>query len=444
MKCNNLKLYRKIKSYVKFALKIANREIYDSSKSTGYSEFNSFPFFLIEGQLINSREYDACIKALKDDISVVSHLDVMVGIHIRRNRSPTLENLMFSLPMMGAYKNSCIFNEEHFNREYIEFERLFYEEELNYEVIVPLHGVTIKKLFKLEPDLEFCQVNQCDLSSLLKKESVTQHLEVERYLWAIKTAYKLPKVVGDGKQSDFEESRKNAACRERVNDKIEKVLMCLRVFGITNIYPTSIIHRTKPWLFHDVQQFPVRYFPSFQFQVDYGSFGEDLIKFWKVFSSEKVSNRKFILIAAKRFSYAHERHHWEDKIIDLLIAAEAVLLSDGNKGELNYRLSLRAALLIGQDFESRKVVFDDLKLAYDLRSGLVHGGDAKSALKNIKKNEVSTFGDENKINTFVFRIQEYIRIIIVKMIYKAYKSNEGNGLVDWEGLIFEEKVNTGA
>lgn len=58
--------------------------------------------------------------------------------------------------------------------------------------------------------------------------------------------------------------------------------------------------------------------------------------------SEGIEKRKFLDVAIRRFGYAHERPRLEDKIIDLIIGAEALFLSDYSKdsyfGEIRYRL----------------------------------------------------------------------------------------------------------
>jgi hypothetical protein len=73
-----------------------------------------------------------------------------------------------------------------------------------------------------------------------------------------------------------------------------------------------------------------------------------------MFGAKGVTDRRFIGIAARRFSFAHERYNWQDKIIDLLIAAEALFFCDqGEKSELTYRLCLRASFFLSNDGKER-------------------------------------------------------------------------------------------
>lgn len=61
-----------------------------------------------------------------------------------------------------------------------------------------------------------------------------------------------------------------------------------------------------------------------------------------------------------------------------MIAAEALFLSDlgssTDRGELKYRLALRAAHFIEAADLTRRQVFEHMKRAYDVRSAIAHGG----------------------------------------------------------------------
>lgn len=56
------------------------------------------------------------------------------------------------------------------------------------------------------------------------------------------------------------------------------------------------------------------------------------------------------------------------------IALEALLLSDGTTAELNYRLRLRLAHLLGKTTDDRRAIYDAVGKLYDVRSKIVHSG----------------------------------------------------------------------
>ena len=64
----------------------------------------------------------------------------------------------------------------------------------------------------------------------------------------------------------------------------------------------------------------------------------------------------------------------EDKFLYSVIALESILLPDGS-GELNFRLSLLIARILGDDVTTRLKVAEDVKRLYRLRSKLVHDGN---------------------------------------------------------------------
>jgi hypothetical protein len=90
-----------------------------------------------------------------------------------------------------------------------------------------------------------------------------------------------------------------------------------------------------------------------------------------------------IAMALRRLRASSERTSAEDRLIDMWIAFEALFAKD-SKSELRYRASLRIARYVGRETSERRDIFAGLKLAYDWRSRLVHGGDpAKIETKNM-------------------------------------------------------------
>jgi hypothetical protein len=79
----------------------------------------------------------------------------------------------------------------------------------------------------------------------------------------------------------------------------------------------------------------------------------------------------------RRFELAAERSQPEDEIVDLMIAAESLFLTETSKrdrGEMRYRLATRVALLVGTTLDERMRLWDFARKAYDARSVIVHGG----------------------------------------------------------------------
>ena len=63
-----------------------------------------------------------------------------------------------------------------------------------------------------------------------------------------------------------------------------------------------------------------------------------------------------------------------DRAINLRICLESIFLSDDNKEQLRYTLSLRAALFLGKNLVEKKEIIKLIKDAYDVTSTAVHTG----------------------------------------------------------------------
>ena len=78
-----------------------------------------------------------------------------------------------------------------------------------------------------------------------------------------------------------------------------------------------------------------------------------------------------------RFKLAFDRGLIVDRIVDLVIAAEALFLGDigpKDRGELGYRFAVRAAKFIEHTNYSEQQIYRIMRDAYNVRSAIVHGG----------------------------------------------------------------------
>lgn len=99
---------------------------------------------------------------------------------------------------------------------------------------------------------------------------------------------------------------------------------------------------------------------------------DQVIEFYNQLSTIDTSSEHTLKLAIRRFNLAYERAMPADKLIDMMIAFEALLLPE--KDELALRLSIRVANLL-KNIASRQDTFKKMKKAYRLRSNAVHGGE---------------------------------------------------------------------
>lgn len=142
----------------------------------------------------------------------------------------------------------------------------------------------------------------------------------------------------------------------------------------------------------------------------------DLEEISKIYLNLLKNENNKIQISDKRLRYSYLRDNEEDSILDIIIALET-LLSDNNKGELTYKLSMRIAGLLNFHTEKYDAIetFGIMKKIYDYRSAVVHGSSKVNSKKEIKIEK-----DKKSIKTISFAndyLREVLKILIMNPKY---------------------------
>jgi hypothetical protein len=127
-------------------------------------------------------------------------------------------------------------------------------------------------------------------------------------------------------------------------------------------------------------------------------------------------------IAMNRLSKFGGRDTFEDKVLDLFVGIEALVLSgvcgmSDIMGELKFRLSLLTAKYIATDDEEQYTLYQVLKKGYDLRSDIVHG-------KNVDKQKEQLLLDE-------------VTKIYKRLVYKFIQDRSTNQQISLNTLLFK-------
>ena len=123
-----------------------------------------------------------------------------------------------------------------------------------------------------------------------------------------------------------------------------------------------------------------------------------------------VTNRTFFDVAIRRFGNASTQKNKLDEITDYVVVLESLLVPDGKEGGVTAKLQHRAATILCKSDKEILEIFELMAVAYNVRSGMVHG-DADRPLK-INGKDVSP-DDGAK------RIEDLARSAIKKMIIYA-------------------------
>lgn len=246
----------------------------------------------------------------------------------------------------------------------------------------------------------------------------------------MRVQYQLEKRIGDSNQTTIEPSLKVIT---DANQTAMDVLHALRVFKDGQISLPGLLQFSQQWPmeggigYQYMNPGPMPWFNKYNLSQRES---EEFCTFWK--QSREVMGHGAIANTVRRFSYASDRDRDDDRLVDLMIAAESLFLSDAGapqeRGELRYRLALRAAFFTDAPDSPRLTVFKHMKRAYDARSAIVHGGGEvdKNSLKSLNDITIS-------MKEFVEVTRHLLRIAIKKRVEIA--AAKGNPNVDWDALI---------
>lgn len=92
---------------------------------------------------------------------------------------------------------------------------------------------------------------------------------------------------------------------------------------------------------------------------------------YRLLKNENVRSNRLMQLALRRVLVAGARERVEDRLVDLVVALEA-LMAGGAKDSLSYRLKIRAAILLRGTRDLEKLM-RLVSVIYDVRSAVVHG-----------------------------------------------------------------------
>lgn len=142
-----------------------------------------------------------------------------------------------------------------------------------------------------------------------------------------------------------------------------------------------------------------------------------------------TGNNANILIALNRLAWLGTRLSYEDRLVDAMIAAEAFFIS-GSTAEIAYRLAMNAAVLgkrIRPDVAPR-LIYDFVKVAYTIRSKIVHGAVLSSKDYRFKRKDIG-------IAAFLSDTVDIVRLSIAWAL-KTFEPGE-KIKIEWEEIALD-------
>ncbi len=296
---------------------------------------------------------------------------------------------------------------------YETMEEFLQAEERQYTMLAPIHNFeSAVDTISLTNELEIRQLTLEELNKILEANKLGQVPITDLLQFKFAVATKLRSARG------------KPLITEDARERIDCVISALRIwkFGAvwrsvhylipTNVWElaiNSIIGLTTPRFVIGLP-YTLTESDASEFKKFFGSFEKSL-------SEAKSKELTFLDIALKRFNGCMEAAELEDRLIDAMICLEAMLLGDDEVAELPYRLSLRAAALLGSTEDEIRHVQKFLKKVYEkLRNKIFHGRKPK---------ELTVDEKPTPIGQVLTELEKYMRSLVLAFIRLAehYKSH---------------------
>jgi hypothetical protein len=282
------------------------------------------------------------------------------------------------------------------------------------------------------------EVTRCYQAGVIRPTSLRFPLiDGETAVGIRRTAF-LPKLIRRGDEpSELPEAEDEGSFGKRPFSRgdltLDDILSALRLFKYTQIRAAGLVKWTdSPWLAGGTEYRVLGQWPyGGKFELSAGDVPH-FLELWHLL--EEGATRFGFSI--HRFNLAFDRGLLADRIVDLVIAAEALLLGDldeNYRGELRFRFALRAAKFIEHKSYSEQEVFRVMRQAYDARSAIVHGGSPK---------ETRLPGNQSAdLRTFIDAIEDLVRLGLRKALSMKEDGKKMRQAEYWETLVFSKAIS---
>jgi Apea-like HEPN len=390
-------------------------------------------------------KYQDCIEALRSDPTVGKHLNALVGTSasgmIRLDANSILDSLIYSA---ADESGSLKFDEDKFHRQWNNWSDLFVNDNVRVVTVAVLPYLKID-VFPLRLNQEVIldrltddEVNRCFNSGVFQPQGFRPPFVPDDVAVGVRNIVRVPKEISTG--GDYRsgiltsKSDDGSFGRRPVNRGdllVDDILSAMPLFRHTNIRAVSI----ASWVDSDVLNTGTSSRPLGSWLGGGGfeltdSEVHEFRQLWRVLEKE-AGHLQFSI---HRFNLAFERRLIVDRLVDLVIAAESLFLSDiddQNRGELVFRFALRAAKYIEVKDYSEQDIFHVMREAYNARSTIVHGGTPKRT--RLPHNQSAD------LHIFTSEVERLVRTGLRKALAMAKDAVKLRRTIYWEELLFSKQ-----
>lgn len=394
---------------------------------------------LAGGWLSQQPNYQTCIDAITADVVIGPHFNCLVGTSQSTFRLTVDQILNSLIYAMFDDEGRLAFSNERFQDGWNEMMGFFGATTVRVVTVAPLPSLAIPS-FPLQLNDEIAldrltdeEVNRCYLGGIILPMSPQFPVVDGAVGVGVRRVTRVPKVMRRGDEpidptifTDEGSFGRRPVIQSDLT--IDDVLTALRLFKRTKVrglgYASwaeafsvagAISFRGRgQWPFHGSFELSEAEVPK-------------LLELWRCL--ERGSKR--LGFSIHRFMLAFERGLLVDRIVDLVISAEAMLLADtdeNSRGELRFRFALRAAKFIEHPHFNEQETYQVMRRAYDARSTVVHGGSPKDTrLPDNQAADLSTFTDA---------IEDLVRLALKKALAMGEDAEKLRQSGYWESQLF--------
>jgi hypothetical protein len=385
--------------------------------------------------------YQRCVEGLKSDVVLGPHLNCSVGTSISASRLEADNILKSLMSAMFDDEGRIAFTDERFDGKWRESSGVFGTAKIASKMVAPLPYLALPA-FPLQLNNELVldrltndEVTRCYQVGVIRPLSLRFPLIQGEVAVGIRKTMFLPKLIRrDDEPHELPEAGDEGSFGSRppLRDDlvIDDVLSALRLFKSTQIRTIGHVSWTDSyWLkggtsYRVLGQWPY----GGKFELTESEIPQ-FLELWRMLGE----GAKRFGFSIHRFNLAFDRGLLADRIVDLVIAAEALFLSDIDekyRGELRFRFALRAAKFIEHPNYGEHDVFRVMRQAYDARSAIVHGGSPTDT--RLPDNPSAS------LPTFIDAIEELVRLGLRKGLSMKEDGNKLRQAEYWDTLVFSK------
>jgi len=311
------------------------------------------------------------------------------------------------------------FDENAFQAAFQRVSSFLLSDTLHVRYLIPLVGLSsdVDKII-LENNIKIRRLSIKELERLLNIKYLpilpTFRHAPFKINFCIEIIYEIEKYIEDDKKWG-QDTLSLSATTEKI---AKRILSVLRLIKRGNVDTLCILCELAELPFE--VSWRCNALPPTLLQFKYRLNHEDIDKISIIY--QKLKNPpEFLRVPINRLNSAFLKEDPRDKFIDYMIAFEA-LFSEG-PGDLRYKIPLRAARYLGRTPEERRDLFKLFKLAYDVRSDIVHGrGKIQKESRKELKERYGDYQEPILIEKLANDIEDLLRNAILKCLDRDIKN----------------------